>query len=89
MVSIMSGIRIDPTNEEQARAWDGGEGAFWAANADRFDVVMAGYEHPFLEAAGIAASDRVLDVGCGTGQTTRDAAREAASGSALGVDLSS
>ena len=34
-------------------------------------------------------SDRVLDIGCGTGQTTRDAARAAAGGSALGVDLSS
>jgi SAM-dependent methyltransferase len=34
-------------------------------------------------------ADRVLDVGCGNGQTTRDAARAASAGSALGVDLSS
>ncbi len=31
----------------------------------------------------------MLDIGCGTGQTTRDAARLAASGTALGIDLSS
>jgi ubiquinone/menaquinone biosynthesis C-methylase UbiE len=31
----------------------------------------------------------VLDVGCGRGQTTRDAGRLATAGSALGVDLSS
>ena len=31
----------------------------------------------------------MLDIGCGTGQTTRDAARAASAGSALGVDLSS
>jgi len=31
----------------------------------------------------------VLDVGCGSGQTTRDAARGASTGSALGIDLSS
>ena len=30
----------------------------------------------------------VLDIGCGTGQTTRDAARMAVAGRALGVDLS-
>ena len=33
--------------------------------------------------------DRVLDVGCGNGQSTRDVARVATNGSALGVDLSS
>jgi SAM-dependent methyltransferase len=31
--------------------------------------------------------DRVLDVGCGTGQTTRDAARLASAGEALGLDI--
>lgn len=36
----------------------------------------------------IRADDRVLDIGCGTGQTSRDAARSAVGGSALGVDLS-
>ena len=32
--------------------------------------------------------DRVLDIGCGAGRTTRDAARLASDGSALGVDIS-
>ena len=35
----------------------------------------------------IHPADRVLDVGCGAGQTTRDAARMASEGSALGVDI--
>ena len=30
----------------------------------------------------------MLDIGCGTGQSTREAARAAAGGSVLGVDLS-
>jgi SAM-dependent methyltransferase len=34
----------------------------------------------------IGLDDRVLDIGCGTGQTTRDAARTAVVGSVLGVD---
>lgn len=40
-------------------------------------------------AYGIERHLHVLDVGCGTGQTTREAARMAAEGGALGVDLSS
>jgi SAM-dependent methyltransferase len=35
----------------------------------------------------IGATDRVLDIGCGTGQTTREAARMASEGTALGVDV--
>jgi SAM-dependent methyltransferase len=32
--------------------------------------------------------DNVLDIGCGTGETTREAARAAAGGSVVGVDIS-
>jgi SAM-dependent methyltransferase len=79
----------DASNADQLHAWDGDEGAFWTANADRFDRAIAAYQGEFLAAADIAETDHVLDIGCGTGQTTRDAARAASSGSALGVDLSS
>ena len=79
----------DPSNASQVGAWDGDEGAFWAAQARRFDETLANCHGPFLAAAAIGERDRVLDVGCGAGQATRDAARAATSGSALGVDLSS
>jgi SAM-dependent methyltransferase len=36
----------------------------------------------------IGLDDRVIDIGCGTGQTTRDAAHTAVAGSVLGVDTS-
>lgn len=39
-------------------------------------------------AVGVQPHDHVLDIGCGTGQTTRDAAHAAEAGSALGVDVS-
>jgi SAM-dependent methyltransferase len=82
-------LQVHPSNAEQLRAWDGDEGAYWAAHAERFDQAVAAYQPRFFEAAAIAPSERVLDIGCGTGQTTRDAARIALSGSVLGVDLSS
>jgi SAM-dependent methyltransferase len=80
---------VDPSNAEQLRAWDGDEGAYWAAHAERFDRAVAGYDEPFAAAAAVSPTDRVLDVGCGTGQTTRAAARVATAGTAHGVDLSS
>jgi SAM-dependent methyltransferase len=79
----------DPSNAGQAGAWDGNEGAFWVARATSFDEGLAHFHGPFLEAAAIRASDDVLDVGCGTGQATRDVARTASGGSATGIDLSS
>ena len=82
-------FNVDPTNAGQVGAWDGTEGAFWTAQAERFDETLANSHGPFLEAAAINDSDHVLDVGCGNGQATRDVARMATKGSALGVDLSS
>jgi SAM-dependent methyltransferase len=79
---------VDPTNRDQAAAWDGVEGDYWAEHAARFDAALSRYRPAFREATEIAPDDRVLDIGCGTGLTTRDAARAAPAGEALGVDLS-
>ncbi|SRR5581483_3852483 len=88
-VSANAVLRVDPSNNEQANAWDGDEGDYWAAHPDRFDRSVAAYQDRFYEAAAISSGERVLDVGCGTGQTTRAAARQSGSGAAVGVDLSS
>ena len=82
-------VEIDPSNEGQLRAWDGDEGSYWATNADRYDRSVQVHHHRLLAAAGVGEHDRVLDIGCGTGQLSRDAARIASGGSTLGVDLSS
>jgi SAM-dependent methyltransferase len=88
-MSTEQGLIADPSNAGQVGAWDGNEGTFWTAQARRLDGTLANCHGPFLTAAAIREDDRVLDVGCGTGRATRDAARVAVNGSALGVDLSS
>ncbi|WP_236808846.1 class I SAM-dependent methyltransferase [Amycolatopsis albispora] len=80
---------MDPANAGQSTAWNGDQGAFWVDRADRFDAGVEAYREPFFAAAQIEPASVVLDVGCGTGQTTREAARLATTGRALGVDLSS
>lgn len=53
-----------------------------------YDAELYRYQRHLQAALDVRAADHVLDIGCGTGQTTRAAARAAVSGSALGVDLS-
>jgi SAM-dependent methyltransferase len=86
---IASAVPVHPSNVEALRAWDGADGAYWAENEAAFDAGLERHDRPFFEAAAIGVADRVLDIGCGNGQTTREAARRAPRGAALGVDLSS
>src|SRR5688572_23420076 len=70
-------------NVEMAAMWDD-EADEWVANADRYDATDRFQAETLIE-----PSDRVLDIGCGTGKSSRDAACRARTGSVLGVDLSS
>lgn len=56
--------------------------------ADFYDAELARHNAHFRVAAAVGRSDHVLDIGCGAGQTTRDAARAAEEGRAHGIDLS-
>jgi SAM-dependent methyltransferase len=53
-----------------------------------YDAELRRHNQVLRRACGVQLHDRVLDIGCGAGQTTREAARTAQAGSALGVDLS-
>jgi SAM-dependent methyltransferase len=53
-----------------------------------YDAELRLHAEVLRRACAILPSQRVLDVGCGAGQTTRDAARAASAGSALGIDIS-
>ena len=81
-------LSVAPGNNDQLAAWDGDEGAVWAAHPEFFDSSVRHLHRRLVEAAAGAPDDRVLDLGCGSGQCTRDAARQATRGEAVGIDLS-
>jgi SAM-dependent methyltransferase len=89
-------------NTAQAQRWNGESGRYWVAHRERH---LAGHRYllPYLfGAAAISPGERVLDVGCGCGDTTIAAAQaarvtarspgwqsgEGESGGAIGLDLS-
>jgi SAM-dependent methyltransferase len=77
------------SNADQATYWNGPGGRHWIDRQEMQDGLLAPIAARLLEAARVAAGERVVDVGCGCGATTLAVARiAAASGRALGVDIS-
>ena len=58
------------------------------SSLDFYDAELRAHHEHLRAAYGISAGDRVVDIGCGAGLTTREAARAAAPGGVVGVDVS-
>lgn len=77
------------TNVDQREAWNNESGAAWVRMQEQFDATLAPWLQVLADAAPVSDGMRVLDVGCGNGATTLDAAQRCApTGLAVGVDLS-
>ena len=55
---------------------------------DFYDAELRAHHEHLRAAYGISPGDEVVDIGCGTGLTTREAASAAAPGRVVGVDVS-
>ncbi|MGH3151149.1 MAG: class I SAM-dependent methyltransferase, partial [Streptosporangiaceae bacterium] len=53
-----------------------------------YDAELRRHDEVLRRTCGVQSGEQVLDVGCGLGQTTCEAARLARAGSALGIDIS-
>ncbi len=75
-------------NAAQVELWNGDEALHWVTEQDRYDRMLSPFAAALLELAALTPTDRVLDIGCGTGPTTCGAASIVADGSARGLDIS-
>lgn len=69
--------------------WNGEASSAWVTHPGRYDMMLAPFSQLVLDAARVVPGERVLDVGCGAGQLSLDAAALVGSeGSVVGVDVS-
>jgi SAM-dependent methyltransferase len=73
----------------QAEYWNGEVGARWARNQAVLDAVFAPLTEALFDRADPTPGHAVLDIGCGAGATTLEAARRVGPGGAVtGADIS-
>jgi len=76
-------------NSEQIAEWNGALGQRWAALQQEINRVVVPFGDAALKVAAPQPGERVIDIGCGCGDTSIEIARTVgAAGSVLGIDVS-
>ena len=76
-------------NAEQIAEWNGALGQRWIAMRQEIDRIVVPFGDAALKAAAPQPGERVIDVGCGCGDTSIELARTVGTtGSVIGVDVS-
>ena len=76
-------------NSEQIAEWNGAMGERWVAMREETNRIVVPFGDAALEAAAPQPGERVIDIGCGCGDTSIELARRVGvTGSVLGIDVS-
>lgn len=80
---------IQTVAEQQRAFWNSNVGDKWVANQSALDRLFDQLTESLLQDARIKPGEKIIDVGCGAGTTTRKLAdKVGAEGQVLGVDIS-
>ena len=80
---------VTEVNVDEREFWSGDGARQWVEHGDRWETMMAPFGTAMFDAVALQPGEQVLDVGCGFGSTTVEAAERVAPGGAvLGVDIS-
>jgi SAM-dependent methyltransferase len=79
-------IEVTGPNAEQIEFWNGDAGKSWAKNQAVLDSVIGPLGEIAINESGINATDQVLDIGCGCGDTSL--ALAGLSADVTGIDIS-
>ena len=77
---------MSQSNEEQIKYWNGSAGATWTESQQRMDRMLAPLTEVAIAASQATSADRVIDIGCGCGDTSLQLANSAAF--VRGIDIS-
>jgi SAM-dependent methyltransferase len=76
-------------NAEQIKYWNEAAGPKWVAFQAFLDAQLRRFGRAVMDRAGLTGGGRVVDVGCGCGDTTLELARRVGpTGEAVGIDIS-
>jgi ubiquinone/menaquinone biosynthesis C-methylase UbiE len=74
------------SNADQIAFWNGDAGAKWVKSQERLDAMLAPVTAEVLKAAAAKPGERILDIGCGCGETSMLLAKVGAR--VTGIDIS-
>jgi SAM-dependent methyltransferase len=78
-----------PENEAQREYWNKPGGSVWTEWQERMDLQLAPLGHAALDAMQLQPGERIIDVGCGCGDTTLQVATAIGrEGTVVGLDIS-